>query len=226
MLRVSLLRTDRANLKEDAANYLRELILTGELRPNSKIDQEEIAQRLGISRLPVREALIGLSQEGLVVTPPRRGAFVAELQRADVLDHYLIYGLVSGIAAERAAKSLGDEELAELRRVHEELLSASDPELAEELNFQFHRIINTAASSRLRAVLRLLRRSLPSHFYTFVPDWREHAIAQHARVLAAIEVHDGTAARSAMETHLTDAGVDAVTILEAAGFWFDKSSGA
>jgi DNA-binding GntR family transcriptional regulator len=211
----------RANLKEDAAAYLREQILTGRLRPGQKIAQDEVAQTLGISRLPVREALIELSQDGLVDTPPRRGAFVAQLERQDVLDHYLIYGLVSGIAAERAATTTGHTNMESLRSIHERLRSGADPASQEELNFQFHRIINAAGSGRLRAVLRLFLRSLPIHYYEFAPAWGEQAIDHHERILVALEAGDGPSARAAMEGHLLQSGRHAIAILEQIGFWSD-----
>ena len=89
------------SLKDSAADYLREQILTGQLTPGTKIDQDEISAALGISRLPVREALIQLANEGLVDAVPRRGAFVASLERADIVDHYRVSsGLVGGAGGE------------------------------------------------------------------------------------------------------------------------------
>ena len=130
------------SLKDTAAAYLREQILTGQLPPGTKIDQDEISEALGISRLPVREALIELAQESLIDAVPRRGAFVARLERADVVDHYRIFGLIAGLAGSRAATSLSDEELAHLRRIHESFVAATDPEDKARWNHEFHRIIN------------------------------------------------------------------------------------
>src|SRR3989442_12482928 len=74
------------SLKDAAAAYLREQILTGQLTPGTKIDQDEISEALGMSRLPVREALIELAQESLIDAVPRRGAFGARLDPADIID--------------------------------------------------------------------------------------------------------------------------------------------
>src|SRR6478672_9439448 len=105
--------------KDAAAAYLREQILTGKLSPGTRVDQDEISEALGMSRLPVREALIELAHESLIDAVPRRGAFVAPLERADILDHYRIFGLIAGLAASRAASSFSEEQLAHLRRIHE-----------------------------------------------------------------------------------------------------------
>ena len=160
------------SLKDTAAAYLREQILTGQLPPGTKIDQDEISEALGISRLPVREALIELAQESLIDAVPRRGAFVARLERADVIDHYRIFGLIAGLAGSRAATALSDEQLAHLRRIHESFVAATDPEDKAHWNHEFHRIINRAGGSRrLVSVLGLLSRSLPVRYFEFVPNW-------------------------------------------------------
>src|SRR5438093_2024313 len=113
------------SLKDAAAAYLRQQILTGKLTPGTKIDQDEVSEALGMSRLPVREALIELANESLVDAVPRRGAFVARLERADIVDHYRIFGLIAGLAASRAATSLTDEQLVGLRKVHESFETAT-----------------------------------------------------------------------------------------------------
>src|SRR5262249_54760191 len=116
------------SLKDSAAAYLREQILTGRLVPGAKGDQAEISEALGMSRLPVREALIELAHESLIDAVPRRGAFVARLDRADILDHYRIFGLIAGLAASRAATALTEAQLADLRDVHESFVAATDPD--------------------------------------------------------------------------------------------------
>src|SRR5262245_37621497 len=154
------------SLKDAAAAYLREQILTGKLTPGTKVDQDEVSAALGMSRLPVREALIELAQESLIDAVPRRGAFVAQLERADIVDHYRIFGLIAGLAASRAATSLSGAQLVELRRVQQSFESATDPEALAHWNHEFHRTINPAGGSRrLVSVLALLARSLPVRYF-------------------------------------------------------------
>jgi hypothetical protein len=88
----------RRNLREDVADRLRNDILTGRLTPGKRIDQDQLAAELGVSQLPVREALIQLDQEGLVETIARRGSYVPQLTPEDIADQYRIFGLVSGLA--------------------------------------------------------------------------------------------------------------------------------
>src|ERR1700737_4782428 len=92
----------RRSSGEHAALYIRRLIFDGELRPGARVPQDEIAQTLGISRIPVREALIALERAGWVTIELHRGAFVSVLDEQAVRDHYELYGIVYGFAARRA----------------------------------------------------------------------------------------------------------------------------
>jgi len=210
----------RGGLAEDVAGYLRAKILSGEMKPGEKVDQDAIGEALGVSRSPVREGIIVLGQEGLLDVLPRRGAVVAKLTRDDVIDHYELFGLISGRVAAQAADELTDADLVELRMIHDRFVDAIGDE-HEKLNDEFHRIINASASRRTRWLLRHLERSIPEGFYGITPGWGQTAVVGHDRVMAALEARDPRAARAAMEQHLHDAGVAAVHALEANGFWED-----
>jgi DNA-binding GntR family transcriptional regulator len=217
----------RPNLKEAVAARIRELIFSGRLRPGTKIDQDELADELGVSKLPVREALITLESEALVRNIPRRGAFVAHLSRVDVMDHYNVFGMVSGLAAERAATALSDDELADVVELNDRMRASSSATEQEELNFRFHRAINRASGSRrLRSVLLLLGQSLPARFFVNYPSWTEIANPDHDRIVRALRARDPQEARAAMERHLRDSAEYAVRILEQHGFWGDGARDA
>lgn len=215
----------QSNLNELAASEIRERIFSGRLRPGTKVDQEAIAADLGISKLPVREALITLDSEGLVRIIARRGAFVAPLTRDDVRDHYQIFGLVAGLAAERAATNLTDDELDELDGLLTEMETSDSPEIQERLNEAFHRAINLAGRSRrLTSVLSLLGKSLPSRFYEFHTGWSATANEDHRRILDALRRRDAEAAGRALADHLRQGGDHAVRFLESTGFWTDEDA--
>ncbi|HXY92262.1 MAG TPA: GntR family transcriptional regulator [Acidimicrobiia bacterium] len=208
------------SLKDAAAAYLREQILTGKLRPGTKVDQDEISEALGMSRVPVREALIELAQESLIDAVPRRGAFVAPLDPADIIDHYRIFGLIAGLAGSRAAGSLTDEQLVELRRMNDAFIAAADAEEKSYWNHEFHKTINLAGGSRrLASVLRLLSRSLPVRYFEFVPQWADISARHHGRILAALEARDAHEAQRMLEHHVAESGDLAVEILQEMGYW-------
>ena len=215
----------RGNLADEVADHIRDSILTGRLRPGTRIDQDAIARDMGVSRLPVREALISLDQEGLVRTLPRRGAYVERVQREDIADHYQLFGTVAGLAAARAVARLDDEGLARLEAVHEAMGHATSPQEQERLYFEFHRIINTACGSRrISSLLRMLTRSLPMHYFEFVPEWPEQALHQHADIIEAFSRRDPSAAQRAMEQHLFASARHAVAALERLDFFEETST--
>jgi DNA-binding GntR family transcriptional regulator len=208
------------SLKEAAAEEIRRRVFAAELPPGSKIDQEGLARQLGISRVPVREALITLHDEGIVENVARRGAFVAPLSREDVHDHYRLVGVVSGLAAERAAEHLTVVELDRLRTIASEMEACASADEEEHLNFEFHRLINRAAHSRrLLLVLGMLINAVPSTFYESHSDWSAQAHQDHRVVIDALAARDGGRARRVIETHFASAADRAVMYLEARNFW-------
>lgn len=210
----------RPNLKDEIANHVRSLILSGSLRPGDRIPQDDVATALSVSRLPVREALIALEAEGLVENLPRKGSYVAMLQPEDVIDHFMVVGLLSGVAAERAAGRLDADQLTELERLCVAMERERDAAEQEALNTRFHAIINRAGSSlRLRSMLRSLSRSIPSTFFEMPTDWQEWAGHDHRAILAAVRNGDGAEAARLTREHLRNGGEAAVTGLRAVGFW-------
>lgn len=215
----------RTNLKDVVADHIRNLIFSGKLKPRQKVDQEEIAELLGVSKLPVREALIVLENEALVRGVPRRGFFVAPLTPDDVRDHYEIYGMVEGIAARRAAQNLTDAELEKLAEITGQMHNDDVPERQEKLNYEFHRAINIAGGTpKLLTVLHLLSKTMPAGFFEIASGWAEIAGEQHRQIEAALRVRDAAAAERAMYEHILAGGEYAVEMLRDSGFWDNASA--
>lgn len=190
------------------------------MRPGSKVDQDAIAADLGISKLPVREALIALDGEGIIQVAPRRGAFVAELSREDVRDHYWMFGLISGIAAERAVAHLTENDIAALDDLATAMESEASGTSRDGLNNEFHRIINRAAGSRrLLAELKLLSNAIPDGFYDEHPEWIADAMRDHREIVDVLRSRSAGMVRTLIEGHFLRAGNQAVTVLAERGFW-------
>lgn len=205
-------------LVDGIADHVRDLVLTGQLRPGAKIDQEAIAGALGVSRSPVREALVMLGKEGLLQVTPRRGVFVAPLTPADIVDHYEMFGVVSGWVAAGAARSLSEDELVRLADIHASFVADDGVDLSE-LNHAFHRVINATAPRRARWLLGLLARSIPAQYYELVDGWHAEASEHHGAILDALVRRDAERAREIMEQHLRASGEAAVAFLRSRGFW-------
>ncbi|ALJ19289.1 GntR family transcriptional regulator [Microbacterium sp. No. 7] len=213
-------RRPRRTYKAEAAAHLRSQILSGALPPGSRIDQDAVSDALGISKLPVREALIQLESEGLIVNVAHRGAFVGLTSPEDILDSFEVYGLASGLAASRAVDRITPEQLARLESICDQMDASHDMAELQELNRQFHRLVSqVGGSGRLRAILRYLTSSLPANFYEFAPHWRETANREHREIFEAIRDRDKERADHAMAQHTWHGGEHAVEVLKQRGFW-------
>ena len=173
----------RRSTGEHAAVYIRRLIFDGRLRPGERIPQEQIAQALGVSRIPVREALIALEREGWVTIEMHRGAFVNALDEQAARDTYELFGLVYGFAVRRAIGRGSTGLGAQLDDIVHRLTGTADPQEMNRLAIAFHAaIVDAAASPRIKAVLRAMSGLVPGNFFELVPG----AIGVERKGLAAI----------------------------------------
>ncbi|QKT06505.1 GntR family transcriptional regulator [Gordonia sp. X0973] len=208
------------SLKQVAVEEIRRRIFARELAAGSRIEQEALAEQIGMSKIPVREAISALVAEGLVEVFPRRGAFVVSLSRQDIEDHYWMLARISGHAAARAAAVVSDATLAQLETTLDALQATDDDDERARLAASFHAIINQAAGSRrMNSVLRTLGSPIPLDFYDSNPD--AHAHDEHRALLDALIAHDPDRARAAMDAHFENGAAEAIAALERSGFWAD-----
>lgn len=140
------------NMGEQIATALRQGIANGKLRPGARLPEVQIAREMGTSRAPLREALIQLEREGLVVRRPNRGAFVADLTEELVREVASLRGVLEGFAASLAVKRLTAEDFARLERILKEMHAVArqgDFPRMVEWDYQFHEYIMRASGHRL-----------------------------------------------------------------------------
>ena len=197
-------------MRAQAANELRDRILTGRLQPGDRFDLDQLSAEFGISRTPIREALLELSYEGLVAITPRSGMAVIGITPDDAVDNFAVLAALAGKAAEMAAARITRDELAELRVLAEAIDGSDDVVTA---NRRFHRAVNQAARSpRLLTYLRQAVRVVPGNYFELFPEQAERSRHEHAALLDAMTKGDARAARTLMESHVLTAG-------EALGGW-------
>ncbi|MEX5633143.1 GntR family transcriptional regulator [Parafrankia sp. FMc2] len=208
------------NLKDEAAAFIREAVVSGSLPPRSKVDQDEIAEVLGISRAPVREALIELAQKGFVDAVPRRGAFVAEVTVEDIEDHYEVVALVSGMTTRRAVRKLTPQELEELARLHREIAGTEEASRRRTLDRRFFQIVATAGKSpRLDAILAFLGGVLQGSFYFDSPASADNEAKYREQLLDAIRAGDVAEATRTSEEHVRSCAAVTIDHLRSRGYW-------
>lgn len=188
---------------------LRADIQDGRYGPGDRVTELEVAERLGVSRTPVREALRRLESEGLLVSLPWRGVVVAELDRAQVLELYAMREVLEGTAARFSAQHADDAEIDLMRDLLAHEAKASDDSgLTARINRDLHEIIHTSARNRyLLSTLHALRNALSLlKGTTFAAPGRPaQGLAEHHAIVEAISQRDGDAAETAARLHIANA---------------------
>jgi DNA-binding GntR family transcriptional regulator len=218
-------RGARSQLRDEAAAYVREQIAVGEAPPGSHLPLELLASTIGMSVTPVREALLLLAQDGIVVQEPNRGFSVASIRRKDIGDTYIVYARVAGELAARAATRIEDQEIARLRKLDERMRALGTPreyERIEDDNYTFHEVVYDAARSpRLKWFVVTSARFVPRRLWAVVPGWLEWNRTSHAPLIEALARRDPIAARTAMEEHALGAADVLIAHFDARDLWQD-----
>ena len=181
-------------------------IRSGILLPGARLTETEIADRLRVSRTPVREAIRRLEADGLVAHMPRAGAVVRRLDHSEVMELYEMRTVLEGTAARLAARAASEVEIDELAAINAEMEAAEGDGVAlSELNTQFHRTLTRAARNRF------LVRSVDTIHTTLLilgpstlaqPERARAAVAEHGAVVSALRRRDGKAAEKRMRAHM------------------------
>jgi DNA-binding GntR family transcriptional regulator len=198
--------------------HIRSSIFNGTLKAGQRVPQDAIAAELGVSRLPVREALIALEADALVASELHRGTYVLPIRQEDIDDHYRMYGMLQGLAAGRAVRRVTEPVLARLEELHQQMSTCDDPDLAHDLNWEFHALINrTGGSRRVLSVLRQLSHILPREVYERPPAASPQANQGHARILSALRAGDVAAIDLVNRQHVQEEGDLVIADLKRAG---------
>lgn len=201
-------------LYEEVAELVRERIFAREIEPGAWIDEIRIAEELGISRTPLREALKVLAAEGLVTMKVRRGAYVTEVSERDLREVYALLSLLESDAAGEVARRASDEELLELQALHAELEAATqERQRFFAINEQFHMRLLEIAGNRwrdqvvvdLRKVMKLNRQAS-----LFKVGRVQESLAEHRALMEALVRRDAVLSVKRMQAHFANG-------LEAAG---------
>jgi DNA-binding GntR family transcriptional regulator len=204
MCNISDIKLISTTIRAQAASELRQRVLTGQFRPGDRLDLDLLTEEFGISRTPLREALLELSYEGLVTVTPRSGITVVGITPQDAVDSFAILAALAGKAAEMATARITPTEVTQLRELEEAIHQSGDVVLA---NRRFHRALNySARSPRLLTHLRQAVGVVPGNFFELFPEQERRSRQEHSALLRKIEVGDASGARSLAEEHVLTAG--------------------
>jgi len=194
---------------------LHQAIVRGELSPNERLVEMELAQKFGVGRASVRAALVRLEQDGLVERELNRGARVRAVSEAEAAEMLEVRAVLEGLAARYAARNATAQEIAALRAIHTQMqacLERGDLLGNSELNAQWHdKLLAMARHQTVTALIHRLRAQHVRFQYRtlLVPGRARHSLEEHQAVIDAVAAHDETAAENAMRKHLAST-VDAL----------------
>jgi DNA-binding GntR family transcriptional regulator len=210
-------RTRRQATHELVAEVLREAIISGVLRANQPLPQDEIASQLRVSHIPVREALRQLQSEGLVTYQPNRGAAVSALTQGEIREIYQIRAILETAAIREATPHLTVEQLDQASRILDAAESSSDPAVWGSHDVDFHRLVyGLEGRPRLREMIDGLLRRVDRY-------WLSHGLMlrhrrtferEHRALLEAVRSRDADLAARLLGEHLAGAAELLVTELD------------
>ncbi len=199
------------SLRNKVFKYIKNQLINGHYKPGESLVESKLAEELGVSRTPIREAIRLLEVEGLVEITPNKGAVVLGISAKDVEDIYAIRCLVEGLAARMAAERMSAIDKKELQKIMDLMdfySQKGDIDELADLDNRFHQIIYEASGSR---ILNLMLGNL--HLYAQmarieslkVPNRVEHTLAEHHAILDAFLEKDPDKAEEALTNHVRNA---------------------
>lgn len=195
-------------LRDVVFNTLRQAILTGELKPGERLMEIHLANKLGVSRTPIREAIHKLELEGLVIMIPRRGAEVAQITEKSMSDVLEVRRAVDALCVELACDRICEEELDALKKAcdnFEEAVKTKDVKVIAQADVDLHDIIVQATrNQRLVQLINNLSEQMYRYRFEYIKDFSQHdrVIEEHRMIYESMCNKDKEAATEAAKTHI------------------------
>jgi DNA-binding GntR family transcriptional regulator len=184
--------------KDLVVAHVVDLILTGKLRTGDRIDRNEVAHDLGLSRVPIQEAVVQLEHDGILSTRYHRGAFVERFDESVVIEYHEIYGMLNGIAAARAAADPESRIVAKLESLMPILRASFAGQTFNEAGWDYRSTIyDEYAGPRLLANIRASQSFIPREFWGIYEHKSADMLALYEQETEAIRNHDQDGARAA-----------------------------
>ena len=201
---------DYLPLRDVVFNTLRQAILRGEMEPGERLMEIQLAQKLGVSRTPIREAIRKLELEGLVIMIPRKGAEVAHITEKDMRDVLEVRSTLEELAVTLACKNVTPEKIDELKaanKVFESAIVSKDVVNIVDADVQFHDIIYAMTDNqRLIQIINNLREQMYRYRLEYVKDARTHSIliSEHNDIIRELSQKNVTDARVVVRQHINN----------------------
>jgi len=217
--RKALPKIETESIADKARRAVRDHVLAGELKPGTQLVEGQLAEQLGVSRAPVREALLKLESEGLVESVPNKGTFVADISEEDLWEIYTVRAALEGVAMRLAAREMDGDQLGALAQIVERMEQAArdgDAERVSKIDLEFHEAV--WALSGNRRLYRLLA-SMTAQIRMFLAlnvkvyeDLLDNCL-EHVALLGVLRSGDSERAEQLMVKHISEAGESSIHYL-------------
>jgi DNA-binding GntR family transcriptional regulator len=184
--------------KDQVVSHIINLVLSGKLRSGDRVDRNEVAHELGLSRVPIQEAVVQLEHDGILSTRYHRGAFVERFDESVVLEHHELHGILLGIASARAATDPRPHVLNQLESLTDFMKANRESRAFQEAAWQYRQCINEEyAGPRLLAEIRASQSFMPRSFWVTYMNNHDEMLPFYEAETTAIRTRNPDGARAA-----------------------------
>ncbi|WP_102026602.1 GntR family transcriptional regulator [Salirhabdus sp. Marseille-P4669] len=195
---------NREMLHNRVCTVLRKAILKGDFKPGDRLVQTELAERIGVSRMPIREALRTLEMEGLVTIEPHKGAIVKSISTEDIKEIYELRSILEPLALKKSIQHFSEEDLVQLQNYHLNMVKAESDEEYAELNAKFHKLMfSRCNSSRLLSFIEAISHGFAQDTPLIISGQMKKSNLEHEKIVHAILEKDAERASEHLAHHIS-----------------------
>ncbi|EWG10290.1 GntR family transcriptional regulator [Cytobacillus firmus] len=209
---------NRDTLHLKVCNVIREAIIRGDFKPGERLKQSDLAEKMGVSRMPVREAFRKLESEGLIKLEPHKGAVVKSISIKDIEEIYALRSELEKMAVYQSVDLLTDEDINQLSSLVAEMEKADDADTFVQYNIDFHRLLVKRCNwERLNSFIGTLWNGLPQQTPHLLTGQIETSNTEHRKILEAVVKKDKETAANIVSEHIYRTGESLIESLKKEG---------
>lgn len=213
--KVDLRIGEREMLHNRVCSVLRRAILKGDFKPGERLVQTDLAESIGVSRMPIREALRQLEIEGLVTLEPHKGAVVRTLEKEDIMEIYELRSVLEPLALKKSMANFSNGDLNALQMYDESMKKSADEEEYVELNAAFHQLLSSRCKSpRLLGFIDTIGRGFSQDTPQIIRGQIQKSNKEHETILKAILNGDEEKAADSLASHIRRTGDELIDAME------------
>ncbi len=209
---------NRDTLHLKVCNVIREAIIRGDFKPGERLKQSDLAEKMGVSRMPIREAFRKLESEGLILLEPHKGAVVKSININDIEEIYALRSELEKMAVYQSVELLTQEDIAQLSSLVDQMENAEDADTFVQYNIDFHRLlVKRCRWERLNSFIGTLWNGLPQQTPHLLSGQIETSNTEHRKILEAVLKKDKETAAKLVSEHIFRTGESLIESIKKEG---------